>query len=82
MPLPGWVDLILGRFGDPGGPATPAEELTLDEIESLIRALRIGSYSQSTLAGPLGELEAGLELLRARVGVSVEDSLSAHFGLW
>ncbi len=59
-----WAELALGRFGDAGGPQTRAAELTLQEIESLVWGLRIGSFSQSSLVVPLREMEQGLERLR------------------
>ncbi len=62
--IKGWVQLALSRFGEPDGPQTRAAELTPEEIESLVWGLRIGSFSQSSLVGPLREMEQGLERLR------------------
>ena len=59
-----WVELALGRFGDPNGPRTKEAELTVDEIEALVWGLRVGSFSQSSLVGPMREMEEGLERLR------------------
>ena len=59
-----WVLLALGRYGDTDGPRTKEAELTLEELELVVWGLRIGSFSQSTLAAPLREMEEGLERLR------------------
>lgn len=62
--VPGWVDLALGRFGEPDGPLSKEAELSAADVELLVRALRIGAYSQASIVTPLRELEAGLEMLR------------------
>jgi hypothetical protein len=62
--IQGWVELALGRFGEVDGPRTKEAELTLEEVESLVWGLRVGSFSQSSLVVPLREMEEGLERLR------------------
>jgi len=37
---------------------------SVDEVELLVRGLRVGAFSQSALVVPLRELERGLEELR------------------
>lgn len=55
------------RHGDFGGTLTKEDELTLDGIQWLARAFEVVNHPQSTLAVPLRELEARLELPRANV---------------
>lgn len=73
--IPGWVGLALGRCGDGGGPLAQADELTIAEVELIVKGLRIASFSRASLAVPLREMERGLQELRraAREGVGREE---------
>lgn len=62
--MPGWVELALGRFGEPDGPLVREDELTVEEVELIVRGLRLASFSQGSLVVVLREMERGLEELR------------------
>lgn len=77
----GWAELALSRFGQVGGPRTKEAELTLDEVEMLVRGLRMGSFSQSSLVDSLSTLERGLEeLRRAEVASASSECILSRAG--
>ena len=80
--ITGWVELALGRFGEPTGPLAQADELTIEEVELVVRGLRIGSFSQSSLVIPLRELERGLEELRREERERIMNEEGREKGEW
>lgn len=64
---PEWLDIMVKRYDDaPEDFGSPEEELSMDELQFFVRALRIASWSYSVAGQRLRELQNAMLELRDR----------------